>query len=50
MKFIYQAGIGKLRSFPGGITEGTDSHTPNAGGVWYQVAIGVGGADAAGDE
>jgi len=33
-------------SFPGGMMIGTDSHTPNAGGLGM-VAIGVGGADAA---
>ena len=32
-------------AFPGGMMIGTDSHTPNAGGVGM-VAIGVGGADA----
>ncbi|MFT6144472.1 MAG: aconitate hydratase [Myxococcota bacterium] len=32
-------------AFPGGMMVGTDSHTPNAGGVGM-VAIGVGGADA----
>ena len=32
-------------SFPGGMMLGTDSHTPNAGGLGM-VAIGVGGADA----
>lgn len=32
-------------SFPGGLMIGTDSHTPNAGGLGM-VAIGVGGADA----
>lgn len=32
-------------SFPGGMMIGTDSHTPNAGGLGM-VAIGVGGADA----
>ena len=31
--------------FPGGMMIGTDSHTPNAGGLGM-VAIGVGGADA----
>ncbi len=31
--------------FPGGMMIGTDSHTPNAGGLGL-VAIGVGGADA----
>jgi aconitate hydratase len=33
-------------AFPGGMMIGTDSHTPNAGGL-AMVAIGVGGADAA---
>jgi len=32
-------------AFPGGMIIGTDSHTPNAGGLGM-VAIGVGGADA----
>ncbi len=32
-------------AFPGGMIIGTDSHTPNAGGL-SMVAIGVGGADA----
>ena len=31
-------------AFPGGLMIGTDSHTPNAGGLGM-VAIGVGGAD-----
>ena len=34
--------------FPGGVIIGTDSHTPNAGGIGM-VAIGVGGADAVDD-
>jgi len=33
-------------AFPGGLMIGTDSHTPNAGGLGM-VAIGVGGIDAA---
>lgn len=33
-------------AFPGGMMVGTDSHTPNAGGLGME-AIGVGGADAA---
>ena len=33
-------------AFPGGLIIGTDSHTPNAGGLGV-LAIGVGGADAA---
>jgi aconitate hydratase len=33
-------------AFPGGMMLGTDSHTPNAGGLGM-IAIGVGGADAA---
>lgn len=33
-------------ALPGGIIIGTDSHTPNAGGLGM-IAIGVGGADAA---
>ena len=32
-------------AFPGGMMVGTDSHTPNAGGL-SMLAIGVGGADA----
>ncbi|MCD7978856.1 MAG: aconitate hydratase [Tannerellaceae bacterium] len=32
-------------AFPGGMMVGTDSHTPNAGGMGM-IAIGVGGADA----
>ncbi len=32
-------------AFPGGMIIGTDSHTPNAGGL-SSIAIGVGGADA----
>ena len=32
-------------AFPGGMMIGTDSHTPNAGGMGM-IAIGVGGADA----
>lgn len=32
-------------AFPGGMIVGTDSHTPNAGGLGM-IAIGVGGADA----
>lgn len=33
-------------AFPGGMMIGTDSHTPNAGGL-TMAAIGIGGADAA---
>ena len=33
-------------AFPGGMMIGTDSHTPNAGGMGM-IAVGVGGADAA---
>jgi aconitate hydratase len=33
-------------AFPGGLMIGTDSHTPNAGGLGM-VAVGVGGSDAA---
>ncbi len=33
-------------AFPGGLMLGTDSHTPNAGGLGM-LAVGVGGADAA---
>lgn len=32
-------------AFPGGLMTGTDSHTPNAGGLGM-IACGVGGADA----
>ena len=32
-------------AFPGGMMIGTDSHTPNAGGL-AMIAVGVGGADA----
>lgn len=32
-------------AYPGGMMVGTDSHTPNAGGIGM-VAIGAGGADA----
>lgn len=32
-------------AFPGGMMTGTDSHTPNAGGLGM-IAVGVGGADA----
>jgi len=32
-------------AFPGGLMTGTDSHTPNAGGLGM-MAVGVGGADA----
>lgn len=32
-------------AFPGGLVIGTDSHTPNAGGL-AMIAVGVGGADA----
>ena len=33
-------------AFPGGLMIGTDSHTPNAGGLGM-IAVGVGGVDAA---
>jgi aconitate hydratase len=33
-------------AFPGGLMIGTDSHTPNAGGLGM-IAVGVGGSDAA---
>ena len=33
-------------AFPGGLMIGTDSHTPNAGGLGM-IAVGVGGLDAA---
>ncbi|MFM7390562.1 MAG: aconitate hydratase [Vampirovibrionales bacterium] len=42
---IHQVVLEKY-AFPGGMMVGTDSHTPNAGGLGM-VAIGVGGADAA---
>lgn len=49
---FWQAGAGIIHqvvlenyAFPGGMIVGTDSHTPNAGGLGM-VAIGVGGADA----
>ena len=42
---IHQVVLEKY-AFPGGMMLGTDSHTPNAGGLGM-VAIGVGGADAA---
>jgi aconitate hydratase len=42
---IHQVVIEK-HAFPGGLMVGTDSHTPNAGGLGM-MAIGVGGADAA---
>ncbi len=41
---IHQVVLEKY-AFPGGLMIGTDSHTPNAGGLGM-VAIGVGGADA----
>src|SRR4051794_2498476 len=41
---IHQA-VPEHYAFPGGMMIGTDSHTPNAGGLGM-VAIGVGGADA----
>ncbi|TVQ76313.1 MAG: aconitate hydratase [Bradymonadales bacterium] len=42
---IHQVVLEKY-AFPGGLLIGTDSHTPNAGGLGM-LAIGVGGADAA---
>lgn len=42
---IHQVVLEKY-AFPGGMMIGTDSHTPNAGGL-AMIAIGVGGADAA---
>ncbi len=42
---IHQVVLEKY-AFPGGMMIGTDSHTPNAGGMGM-IAIGVGGADAA---
>ncbi|RMH57751.1 MAG: aconitate hydratase [Candidatus Hydrogenedentota bacterium] len=41
---IHQVVLEKY-AFPGGMMIGTDSHTPNAGGMGM-VAVGVGGADA----
>lgn len=41
---IHQVVLENL-AFPGGLMIGTDSHTPNAGGL-TMLAIGVGGADA----
>src|SRR5690606_32349135 len=48
----WKAGAGMIHqvvlenyAFPGGLMIGTDSHTPNAGGLGM-IAIGVGGADA----
>lgn len=49
---FWEAGAGIIHqvvlenyAFPGGMMVGTDSHTPNAGGLGM-MAIGVGGADA----
>ena len=42
---IHQVVLEKY-AYPGGLIIGTDSHTPNAGGLGM-LAIGVGGADAA---
>lgn len=42
---IHQVFLEKY-AYPGGFVIGTDSHTPNAGGL-SMIAIGVGGADAA---
>ncbi len=42
---IHQVVLEKY-AFPGGLVIGTDSHTPNGGGLGM-LAIGVGGADAA---
>jgi aconitate hydratase len=49
---FWQAGAGIIHqvvlenyAFPGGLMIGTDSHTPNAGGLGM-LAVGVGGADA----
>jgi aconitate hydratase len=41
---IHQVGLENY-AFPGGLMIGTDSHTPNAGGLGM-IAVGVGGADA----
>lgn len=49
VQFIYhvltQSSVLENYAFPGGLMIGTDSHTPNAGGLGM-VAVGVGGADA----
>ena len=42
---IHQVVLEKY-AYPGGLLIGTDSHTPNAGGIGM-MAVGVGGADAA---
>ena len=49
---VWKPGAGMIQqvvlenyAFPGGMMIGTDSHTPNAGGLGM-IAIGVGGADA----
>src|SRR5690606_8931678 len=42
---IIQQVVRENYAFPGGMMIGTDSHTPNAGGLGM-LAIGVGGADA----
>ena len=42
---IIHQGVLENYAFPGGMMLGTDSHTPNAGGLGM-VACGVGGADA----
>lgn len=42
---IHQVVLEKY-AFPGGLMIGTDSHTPNGGGLGM-IAVGVGGADAA---
>ena len=44
LRIIHQV-ILENYAFPGGLIIGTDSHTPNAGGLGM-LAIGVGGADA----
>jgi aconitate hydratase len=41
----HSPGVLENYAFPGGMMIGTDSHTPNAGGLGM-IAIGVGGADA----
>ncbi|MFM7070143.1 MAG: aconitate hydratase, partial [Actinomycetes bacterium] len=42
---IIQQVVLEQYAFPGGMMIGTDSHTPNAGGLGM-IAVGVGGADA----
>lgn len=44
-KILIASSVLENYAFPGGLMIGTDSHTPNAGGLGM-VAVGVGGADA----